>query len=472
MAASALKKVLMIAFIYPPVAGSGVQRTLKFTRYLPLYGWQPVVVCGDDGEVFDDGYDPSLAAEIPPEALVHRVPFHSPLALRRWVIRKLFPDRIPQAAHLPQPARPADAPAQTKGSILRRLGRLLAAPLAPIEFPPVDAALYWAVSIVPACLRLIRQHKIEAIYSSSFPYSDHVAAYLLKRLTGLPWVADFRDPWSKNLSARNTGWRYWVDCRVERKILHAADRVVSITPSITQWFAGLAPARPRDHFITITNGFDAEDLPARSSGREGPRPQQTVIAHIGKIYDGIAQPLLEGLARLPQAERKNLQIRFVGGLDEQAQDFLCCRPEKLPVAVDQRLPHQEALRIMLAADILLLLISGQPGWEVHYPGKIFEYMASGKPVLMIGPEGEAANLIRSSGTGCFVPAADQQAVVETLRLAARSPQTFTDRYYHPNEDLIRRYERRTLTASLANVLEQARAGSAHARQEEPQYQPQ
>lgn len=143
---------------------------------------------------------------------------------------------------------------------LRRLIQILTAPLAPFEFPLVDAGLYWALAIIPGCLHLIRQEKIDVIYSTSFPCSDHVTGYLLKKLTGLTWVADFRDPWTQNASARNSGWRFRLDQWVESRLLHTADRVIGVTPTYTAELHRLPPNRPETHFVTIENGYDLADF--------------------------------------------------------------------------------------------------------------------------------------------------------------------------------------------------------------------
>jgi glycosyltransferase involved in cell wall biosynthesis len=320
-----------------------------------------------------------------------------------------------------------------------------------VEFPPVDAALYWALSIVPLCRRIIAKEKVDVIFTTSFPYSDHVAGLLLKRLTGRPWVADFRDPWTQNAAAGNRGWRRRLDRWVERRVLRHADRVVGVTPTYTEGLRSLAPDRQSVDFATIENGFDRDDF--GTPGGDRPRDGRITVAHVGMVYDGTALPVLEALAQMG-TEAAGLRLLFVGGLAPSEVGWLEDREVAARIEVRARVPHAQAIDAMRAADVLLLPVGVGPQWQGHYPGKLFEYMASGTPILMVGLEGDAAALVRASGTGCFVPAQDGGAIRQTLALLAGSPEQFRSRFYHPRPEVIARYERRALTGRLAAVFDE------------------
>ena len=449
-------KVLVIAYIFPPLGGSGVQRTTKFVKYLPQFGWEPLVVCGDNGEVFGDGYDPTLLAEIPAETKIWRVPFVSPLALRRGVQRRLGiqPQGGAHTRHEPSSAGEG-SPAQVSPpvSLPRRLANLLALPLHPFEFPPVDAALYWALSIIPLCRRIITREKVDVIYTTSFPYSDHVTGLILKRLTGLPWVADFRDPWTQNASAKNEGWRRAWDQSFERKILNAANVVIAATPSYTQGFRQLAKNRPARDFITIENGYDENDLLQPDNQlTDHDIKRSTVIAHVGLVYDGTLNPFLNALKQLDPPATKALMIQFVGGVSQTDRSWIRKNLPDLQCEVIPRVPHQRAIQYMREADVVLLPIGSGQVWQGHYPGKLFEYMASGTPILMLGPDGDAAHLVRESGTGYFISASDPDEIVHTLRLLAEDLDGFVNRFYRPNWEIISCYERKALTQRLASAF--------------------
>jgi glycosyltransferase involved in cell wall biosynthesis len=483
-----VKSVLIIAFIYPPLGGSGVQRTLKFSKYLPEFGCQPYIVCSDDPDIFQHGLDASLLAEIPSEARVWRRPFVSPLGFRRRVQKllrleprnEIAPLRLSQSALAMSKSERAE-----KGS--RRWFQALTRPLAPFEFPPVDAALYWALAIVPGCLRLIRREKIDVILTTSFPYSDHIAGYLLKKLSGKPWVADFRDPWTQNASARNCGWRYQVDQWIEQRVLRTADRVIGVTPSYTTDLRRLAPRRSGEHFLTIENGYDLADFNRSEASLRGAQrpsdpefaqaeiaplrlaqsafamtgetlagsrrnPEQPVrLAHVGYLYDGTALPFFQALEALGPLGRR-LQVRFIGGLAPQETRWLENHPLPAQVLVETRRPHFEAVQAMRAADVLLLFVlAGFPN-SGHYPGKIFEYLASGNPILLVGSDGDAAELVRRSGTGRFVPADNLQAIVATLGQLSKDYADFKREVYQPRPEVVTSFERKALTGKLVAAL--------------------
>lgn len=464
------KRLLIVAYIYPPIGGSGVQRALKFTRYLPESGWGSYVVCGNE-DFFGDGLDPSLVPEIPAQVRVWRRSFVNPLRMRHWLQKRLRMGRSAASNLLTSSRRTAEDVGIKKSSSRpssshRRSQSFLTAVsgvVAPFEFPAIDSAIYWSLAILPGCIKLIRREQIDAIFTTSFPYSDHVTGYLLKKLTGIPWVADFRDPWSLNESARNHGWRYRVDQWVEKIILHNADRVVGVTPTYTADMRRLAPTRASQCFVTIENGYDAADFPTPPPGSTGLEPsslepqvqpdQPVRLAHIGFLYAGTAIPFLQAVHELgPIAAR--LHLSFTGGLSANESAWLEQHPLAAPMIVQPRVSHAQAIQRMRQSDWLLLFALGGSQRSGHYPGKLFEYMASGVPILMIGPPGDAAELVQRSGTGIHFASDDQAGLTSALLALAESPQGFRQEFYHPQPGVIQAYERRALTEKLANLLDE------------------
>lgn len=461
------RSVLMIAYFFPPMAGSAVQRSMKFVKYLPDFGWRPIVVCGDEAHFFDLGLDATLLDDVPPAARIMRPRFVSPLGIRSRLqrlfrVRPTIAGEDPSAADGKQGGAGVSETLRPPSGALRFLGRVLH----PLESPPIDAALYWALSIVPLCRRLIAEEQVDLIYTSSDPYSDHIAGWILKRLTGKPWVADFRDPWTQTWNYSHRGWRRRCDLFAEQRVLRYADRVIGVTPSQTQGLWDLVPGRDPAAFVTIENGFDEEDFSSaadrlkplaraiasysESAGGAGAR---TLLSHVGIIYDGTALPFLQALERLGPAG-KRLEVRFVGGLAPQERSWLAEHPVSAGVEVLSRVPHTEAVVQMRASDAVLLILGTSARWRGIYTGKLFEYLRCGRPILMVGPEGDASRLVQASGTGCWVPADDIEAVVEALRLLAGQPDAFRARYYHPQQDIIAHYERRALTERLADAFEE------------------
>jgi len=465
-ATQASRKVLLIAYIFPPIGGSGVQRTMKFVKYLPQFAWEPIVVCGDDGYVFGDGMDPTLLNDVSEDILVYRRPFVSAYGLRRAAKRKLGLDRDGrQLAYQSEQTQvstfveaEADLGAKPKKPLTRRVMGAMAKVVEPIEKPFIDAAAYWALSIVPLCRKLVIEHNIDLIYSTSFPYSDHLTGLLVKRLTGKPWVADFRDPWTLNACARHIGVRRKIDIFAEKQVLQHADKVIAVTPPYTQDFRDLAADRKHSDIVTITNGFDEIDFQMLASqGSSTPLPwsedksDKMTIAHVGYVFPGSAIPFLSALRQLGD-EARRLRVVFIGGLAASDTKWLQAHPVPVEVQFANRVSHAQAIYAMQSADALLLLIGDGPDWLGHYPGKLFEYMRSGTPILLSGPDGAAAELVRRSGTGYVVPANDGETATRILRRLVTDPAVFWRHHYHPDPTIIARHERKSLTEQLANLF--------------------
>lgn len=450
-------RVLCIAYVFPPLGGSGVYRTTKFVKYLPQFGWAPIVVCGDHGLLFGLSLDPTLLSDVPPEARVLRMPFVSPYGVRSRLKRLL---RISADESRQEAAAPGGGSGTAGGSksggpareALRRLGRALK----PIESPPIDIAFYWALSIVPLCRRVIEAENVDVIYTSADPYSDHLAGWMLKRLTGRPWVADFRDPWTQAWNYDRQGLRRRIDLFTEQCVLHDADRIIGVTPSQTQGLRDLIPRRHPADFTTIENGFDEQDFLYEYNQACPARLEQdgkVTLAHVGIVYDGTVLPLLQALEQLRSCTAR-LHVQFVGGLAPTESRWLASHSLKAKVRVSPRVSHRQAVAFMRSADALLLAFGNGPRWTGHYPGKLFEYMRSGRPIILVGPQGEANRLLEASGTGIRLPLERQAEAAAMLSLLARDPAEFRARYYHPNPTLIACYERRALTGRLAALFDE------------------
>ncbi len=423
------KSVLFISFYYPPIDGSGVQRSFFFTKYLPLFQWIPIVICCDDAKYFGFGYDYTILSEVQPQVECHRFPIRSPFRFRFLSENFLY----------------IEDQKEKNSWIMERFVSL-------IKYPPIDRAFYWNLSRLPFCYRLIKKRGIDLIFSTSGPYSNHLTALILKRLTGKPWVADFRDPWTQNPVFINTGWRRVVDLYVEKKVLSIADKIVATTPQTSKDLYDLSPGRNRSDFLTIENGYDKKYLFSKSlSNRDDNSDRKLKISHVGLVHEGNVIPYFKALKKLGFHSDKIL-TRFVGGLAIKDRNWLNEHTSNINIEITNRVPHPKALIEMRQADILLLTLGNSAGWAKIYPGKMFEYMVSGTPILLIGVEGEASNLIHISRTGCFVHFNDTERICEILKMSIDDYQLFKERYYDPNPEVVSRYNRKVLTKRLVKTF--------------------
>ena len=447
--------VLQIAYYFPPMGGAGVQRALKFSKYLPEFGITPVVLAAHDPDYVSDA---SLAAEVPSDLAVHRVPYR-PL-LQRLVQWRRRSRKEARAAGAPD-ASPVEAPwrDRTRDVLLRTYASL--------QFPDDKAG--WARRATGEARRILREGQIDLIFSSSPPVSAHALGAKLSRETGIPWVADYRDLWAEISSHDTPAWRAAVDRRTESRWLRQAAGVVTVTPSWQRMLVQRLGASCPVAFIP--NGYDEADFAALpiTSRRDA---ADFVLVHAGTFY-GPREPskLLDGLALyLQRAVRpsRRLRVRLVGNMgsrfDARLQHF-----EALYRGVVERvpyLPHRDALAEVVSADALLLVVGGWTGagGAGLLPGKIFEYLRAGKPILMLGDQcGDAAELVRRYAGGWAVDEAQPEEIARALAaMVEDDPGPSSGRGEHRSDDIregVTRFERRELARQLADFLRQCKERS-------------
>jgi glycosyltransferase involved in cell wall biosynthesis len=423
-------RVLMIAHHFPPMGGSGSNRALAFARYLPEYGWQPLVVT--PGAAWAAPLDEGLLAEIPERLRVVRTgSFES---------RPHTPTRRPMvlAASRPNPLR-------------SQLGHLK-------RFP--DAHLGW----LPYALAAARRQPYDVAYSSSGPFTSHLIGLILKRTTGRRWVAELRDGWyrwNKAIFPDYPAWRDGIERRLERTALRSADRVVLVTDRMADAFRCQYADLPREHFSVVPNGFDARQF------CDAPSPAVTrstfEMLHTGALYYGrslaafldAAQRLVDSNARFAQSFR----LTLLGTLDSAAQTEVSRHRLGDRIQVRGQVDHASAVAAMRSADVLLLVANTTPGAEATVPGKLFEYLAAGRPVFSIAPpESATADVLDQVGGGWLAPAHDPTAIACVLERAFAEHQAGRIQPADPHR--VVRFDRRLLAGDLARLFDEVSSDAA------------
>jgi glycosyltransferase involved in cell wall biosynthesis len=403
------RRVLILAYFFPPLGGAGVQRTLKFVKYLPEYGWDPIVLTTDSRAY--PAADESLARDIPTGVPVIRA--HETGAFRSLARA---------AARIPIPHVTA-----------------------PFAWP--DETVGWLPGAVTAALGAIRRHSPAVVYSTSSPYCAHLAGLTVARLRRLPWVLDFRDEWSLNPYLSDLPWPIASANRLmEQMVIARATRVIQAADYFQ--FAGGNDA------ITLPNGVDEEDFRGDPPSVVKDRFR---IAYVGTLYGKRdAAPVLAALSRLVDLGRVDadrLELRAVGNLWNQPTV-----PRGVHVTTTGYVPHAEAIGEMRSASALLLY---EPPGSLATTGKVFEYLASGRPVLCVAPpENRAAQLIEELGAGVV---ASPDAPAEIDRAVERLYRQWADGDLRDQPGVraavVERFSRRRLTGQLAAVLDDAAASA-------------
>ncbi|HRX86932.1 MAG TPA: glycosyltransferase [Phycisphaerae bacterium] len=389
------RRVLMISCAFPPTGGPGVQRSAKFAKYLPANGWQPIVWAAD--RMPDLPHDPSLVKDLPAGIRVERRPLRDP---RPWLQR--LQTRAGIASRVAWRAERAWN---------RGLHRMLPDPM-----------VHWALRSYRACRDLIDAEGIDVIYSTYSPASNHLLAWLLHGATGLPWVADFRDLWTDDYGyLYGNRLRRHADRWLEQRFIRSADAVIAVTDGQRKVLRQHDPGRP-DKFFTISNGFDPadfEDLDRAEARRRlhGPADDFVLTFTGWFLSDRVTPALVEGIARMGAWARQQpgrFVLRIVGQIGDDMRRLLA--DAGVALETPGYLPHEEAIAHQAAADLLLLLVPQGPNGATLITGKIFEYLASGTPILLVAPaeDCEAARLLQRCGTGTRADH-DAQSVFAAVR---------------------------------------------------------
>ncbi|HYM52028.1 MAG TPA: glycosyltransferase [Candidatus Dormibacteraeota bacterium] len=443
------RRVMVVAYNFPPVAGTGIERTIKHVIYLPDHGWQPVVVAPANPAA--RVVDRASLVRVPTGTEVHRAPSLEPAHARGLMRRLLRKD----AADVQAGSASATASDAGGSTALRRLLNAAWARIIPALFFP-DEQLLWVPSAVAVGWRAHRRHPVDVLYSSAPPFSSHVAAGLLKARIGVPWIADFRDPWIGNSYARPLGPVHRrMQAALERWMVHRADRVVFSTARMGEYYAARYPDRA-DRFVVIPNGYDLADLEAAeaSVSRDDRTDDGTFrLLNAGSLHGADELPLfLDGverlLARRPELADR-LRVEFLGWFSA-ANETLAARrlPGLAPVVqhVDF-LPRDEAIPRLAAADAALLLMADAPGRDQVVGTRLYEYIGLDKPILAVIPPGEARRTLEQLDWG-IVADPTPEGVAEGLGRILEAPAPGR------RADPERAYERRTLTARLARIFDE------------------
>lgn len=427
-APAASRNLLVVAFHYPPDnTSTGVLRTLKFTQYLLQDGWRSTVLSVPEALYRDT--DPALASQIPPEITVRRT----------WAVD------LKQTLSI-------------GGSYPGFL-----------TYP--DRYWPWLLSAVRRGAQLLRTGGFRAIYSTYPVPTAHVIGWRLKKRFGLPWIADFRDPWLEDSMPTLEKRLATV---LERQVAVHADRVICNTPSMRRMFLERYPTLPPEKFVTITNGYDEPDF----VGLVPQRREKFQIIYPG-VIDGAPRnpaPLLAGVALALDRgwlRRDDLVINFLGcgsygHHDKFRADVKRYGLEDVVEVQVPRIPYRQALEQLAGGDVLVALceplgdgpqVEAIRRWSsLQVPVKVYEYLRLGRPILALVSGGAIPDLLSRTGGGDVVPPADAETIASKLRerYATRVPPRSGEARVNAE---IARYSRSNLSRLLSAELDRLAAST-------------
>lgn len=456
-----MKKAFLISYRFPPQGGGGVQRTLKYTKYLRDFGWEPVVHTAR--KPFWNVWDESLLEEIPEGVSIHQTGTFEVEKLEhdlRGLVRRLRGGDRERAQVAP---KADDATAQARRERGESVRGGAAGGLKDLLYKRLlipDQQIFWVLPALLAGRRIVRSEGCSVIHTSSPPNSLHLYGGLLARRTGLPWVADFRDPWTDGPRRRrnyvDNPRRERLEVALERWVVENADHVVVSAPPLRDRFLAKYEFLPQDRISVITNGYDVDDF------EEAARIEENVIPEKGFHFTGTgniehmfpAQHLFRAMASACERHeglRRDLQVHLVGAKKGPYDALL----EELGLAdrvhYEGWVPHARSIRYLQESDALLMcMIPQEGGGNEKLSGKGFEYLYMRKPFLCLTKPGLAADLFAETDLAHVVDPSDETTIEQTLV-------DLYDRRENPpaaNEELVNRFDRRNLTGRLAGIFDQ------------------
>jgi glycosyltransferase involved in cell wall biosynthesis len=438
-----MRKILIVSYHFPPDAAVGSVRPAKFAKYLPQFGWEPIVLTVR--ERYHPLTDQSKLKDLDPALRVYRTrmlpqPGRFYLGLKS---RLLGP--TPSTDGLP-----ARTSASSRPGVLSSIKRALTS----LECLPDDKQI-WVPVAVPIAAKIIRDHQVDAFLTTGPPMTCHVIGLLLKALTGRRWIADFRDPWILNptdSSRPSTAFSRAIETWLEQKTMLNADSVVFNSDRMQ------ASLQQRYPFLTsktsvILNGYDPSDFNGGSIDACRRDRHIFTLTHTGTLYlQRSAEPLLRCFSELIHAgriPRGQVRLNFVG-----YTPTVQARAEALDLAdvvtVTDFMKYEECVDLMYRSDVLLLLAQGQP---LQIPTKIYDYIAVGKRILVFAEDGATADLARRLPVATVVDSEDGEGLKATLTELYRQFQRGTLALEASTTDGLRRQlTKLELTRKLACLL--------------------
>lgn len=426
-----MKRVLIITYYWPPIGGSGVQRWVKFAKYLPSEGWQPVIYTPENPDLFS--VDESLLNDIPQEAEIIKTRILEPYGIYRKITGSKGQIKVE--------ANPGNG---GKGSLLKKISMWIRGNL----FMP-DPRCFWINPSVRFLKKYLKEHPVDIIVSTGPPQSMHLIARKVSLATGIPWIADFRDPWTRIFYFKHLMLSKWAEQKhhkLEKSVLDDATAVVAVSPLVQKDFAQMT-ATP---VHLVTNGYDETDYlkPVETDGNFN-------IVHTGLLTaDGNPVELWKTLGEKCREDRMfadRFRLILAGKTDAKVLESIHEVGLGKYLTDYGYIDHDKAVMLQRMASVLILPIREEPETKAILPGKLFEYLAARRPILGVGTrEGAMATVLQETEAGKIFNWDDSSDIREYI------DRCWTDFLAGSLETMtadIERFSRRNTTRKMVELFE-------------------
>ncbi|MHB8905735.1 MAG: glycosyltransferase family protein [Melioribacteraceae bacterium] len=434
-----MKKVLIITYYWPPAGGIGVHRCLKFTKYLREFGWEPVICTAENAEypVLDEGN----LKDVPAGIKILKTKIWEPYNLFKFITGKKKEERIHNVFL-----------EEDKPSFAHKLGIWIRGNI----FIP-DARKFWIRPSIKFLSKYLKENPVDILFTNGPPQSTHMIAYGIKKNLGIPWHADFQDPWTQvdyfpqlMLNPISKG----IHEAMEQRVFRNADK---ITICSNTWKGDLESIGARDVGVIVW-GYDEDDFNNISVSLS----KKFTLSHFGSLGpDRNAKSLWSALSIISNEDKQfadDLEIELVGFIGHAIVDEINSLGMSKNLKLSAHISRQETLVRMYQAQVLLLILNDMPNVNGRLPGKLFEYLASRRPTLVIGPEeSDASKIVHGVNAGFTCDFNDLDKTLATLRELYKK---FKDGSLTSNQTDISQYSNRNLTKKLAGFLDEIISNSS------------
>ncbi len=423
------EKLLIITYYWPPAGGPGVQRWLKFVKYLPDFGVQPIVYIPENPTY--PIVDENLVKEVSDKAIILQHKIFEPYQLASFFsknkTKKMNSGIIPN---------------QKKQSFLDKVFLWIRGNL----FIP-DARVFWVKPSVAFLEKYIKENDINTIVTSGPPHSLHLIGLELKQKLAVKWFADFRDPWTTigyHKSLRLSNYAAKKHKALEHRVLNAADTII-VTSRTTKTEFQAITSKP---IAVITNGYDTENVEKQALD------SKFSLAHIGSFLSErnpklLWESLIELINEIPDF-KTHLEIKLIGAVSQEVLETITQFGLNPYLNNLGYVSHSEAIAQQRKSQVLLLIEINSEDTKSIIPGKLFEYMVSGRPIIAIGPNGsDFAEIIANTNTGVFFDYSEKMKLKSVLLGFYNQ---FLEGKLQSNAVGLQQYSRKSLTEKLAQLL--------------------
>ena len=431
-----LNKILIITYYWPPSGGGGVQRWVKFCKYLPEYGFEPIVLTVAPSDASYTLIDHSLEKEISADLKVYTTKSVESLQL----FMKLFGrKKLPHSGFS----------GENKATFFSKCSRFVRG-----NFFIPDPRKGWNKFAQKKAIQLIKEHSIKYVITTSPPHSTQLIGSYLKKRCAIEWLADLRDPWTDIYyynDLMHTSIARKIDAKYELEVLEQADQVLVVSPAIQRLFASKITESKREKINVLPNGYDEQDVEVFP--RSSSPVNQFVITYTGNLASNYPGDVFLNVLKqlIDQNPAVKIIFRFVGVFPTQLNDLIHTLKLETSIEHIEYVEHSQVFKYLNTSDALFLAIPEAKNNEGILTGKLFEYLATNKPIVCIGPpHGDAAAILDSCTIGKTFDRGQEKAALTYLQALVEAHQQ--TRYYFSKTDVYKKYSRKNLTKELVELM--------------------